>query len=184
MNEKLAELRAILQRHAPMLIAYSGGVDSAYLLAAANDELGSRAVGVIADSPSLPRAALTHSVNTSSVACAGLCTISSSDRSGGNWSSLDPRRRREIRMRGPGRPMFRLKKARKSRKETMFRLAVLYTRMNTKKRAANEQGGNPARNVRSHGGIRMHRERRRWPSICMRMASKSMHHVSCPPRSI
>ncbi len=39
-----------------MLIAYSGGVDSAYLLAAATRELGTAAVGVIADSPSLPRA--------------------------------------------------------------------------------------------------------------------------------
>ena len=58
MNEKTTVLREILRRHAPMLIAYSGGVDSAYLLAAAHGELGSQAVGVIADSPSLPRQAL------------------------------------------------------------------------------------------------------------------------------
>lgn len=58
MNPKSAELNAILHRHAPMLIAYSGGVDSAYLLAVASRELGETAVGVIADSPSLPRQAL------------------------------------------------------------------------------------------------------------------------------
>jgi uncharacterized protein len=41
-----------------MVIAYSGGVDSAYLLAAAHAVLGERALGVIADSASLPRQAL------------------------------------------------------------------------------------------------------------------------------
>ena len=58
METKVAALETILRRHAPLLIAYSGGVDSAYLLAAATRVLGTRAVGVIADSPSLPRSAL------------------------------------------------------------------------------------------------------------------------------
>ena len=58
MQEKVAALTAILERHAPLLIAYSGGVDSAFLLAAAHHALGGRAVGAIADSPSLPRQAL------------------------------------------------------------------------------------------------------------------------------
>lgn len=39
-------------------VAYSGGVDSSVLLHAARRALGERAVGVIADSPSLPRAEL------------------------------------------------------------------------------------------------------------------------------
>lgn len=52
-------LRQILRAHAPLLIAYSGGVDSAYLLAEARRTLGSGAMlGVIADSASLPRKAL------------------------------------------------------------------------------------------------------------------------------
>ena len=55
---KVACLEEILRANAPMLIAYSGGVDSAYLLAAAQRTIGSQAVGVIADSPSLPRQAL------------------------------------------------------------------------------------------------------------------------------
>jgi uncharacterized protein len=57
-NQKLEQLRAQLRAHAPLVIAYSGGVDSAYLLAEAHRTLGERALGVIADSPSLPRQAL------------------------------------------------------------------------------------------------------------------------------
>lgn len=45
-----------------MLIAYSGGVDSTYLLAEAAKTIGDQAVGVIADSPSLPRAALAEAL--------------------------------------------------------------------------------------------------------------------------
>ena len=58
MQTKLDALNTVLQRHAPLLIAYSGGVDSAYLLAAAHRALGDRVVGAIADSPSLPRQSL------------------------------------------------------------------------------------------------------------------------------
>ena len=59
---KLDALRAQLRAHAPLLIAYSGGVDSAYLLAEAHRTLGSQMLGVIADSPSLPRAALAEAI--------------------------------------------------------------------------------------------------------------------------
>jgi len=51
-------LAEILRRHSPLLVAYSGGVDSTLLLAAAHRVLGDSVTGVIADSPSLPRAAL------------------------------------------------------------------------------------------------------------------------------
>ena len=57
-RDKLHELRALLKEVAPLLVAYSGGVDSTFLLAEATATLGDRVVGVIADSPSLPRAAL------------------------------------------------------------------------------------------------------------------------------
>lgn len=57
-EEKIAVLRAQLLAHAPLAIAYSGGVDSACLLALAHETLGRRALGVIADSASLPRQAL------------------------------------------------------------------------------------------------------------------------------
>ncbi len=58
LREKLAALEGVLRQHAPLLIAYSGGVDSAYLLAAAHRTLGDKMLGVIADSPSLPRQSL------------------------------------------------------------------------------------------------------------------------------
>lgn len=58
MPEKLAALEDILRAHAPLAVAYSGGVDSACLLAVARRVLGDRVLGVIADSPSLPRQAL------------------------------------------------------------------------------------------------------------------------------
>ena len=62
METKVAALESILLRHAPLLIAYSGGVDSTYLLAAAHRVLGDRTAGVIADSPSLPRRALSEAL--------------------------------------------------------------------------------------------------------------------------
>jgi uncharacterized protein len=58
MKEKLDQLHAQLRAHAPLVVAYSGGVDSACLLAEAHRTLGSAVLGVIADSPSLPRQAL------------------------------------------------------------------------------------------------------------------------------
>ena len=61
-SAKLHALRTQLRAHAPLVIAYSGGVDSAYLLAEAQALLGSQVLGVIADSPSLPRAALAEAL--------------------------------------------------------------------------------------------------------------------------
>lgn len=58
LSEKLAILETLLRGHAPLLIAYSGGVDSTCLLAVAHRVLGDRMLGVIADSPSLPRQSL------------------------------------------------------------------------------------------------------------------------------
>ncbi len=48
---KYQRLRAILAEIGSVLVAYSGGVDSALLLKVASDVLGERAVGVIATSP-------------------------------------------------------------------------------------------------------------------------------------
>ena len=63
MTTKLQSLQEQLTRIAPVMIAYSGGVDSAYLLAEAHRLLGDQMLGVIADSPSLPRQnAKTHFV--------------------------------------------------------------------------------------------------------------------------
>ena len=57
LQNKLAALESILLANAPLIIAYSGGVDSTCLLAFAHRTLGDRMQGIIADSPSLPRQA-------------------------------------------------------------------------------------------------------------------------------
>jgi uncharacterized protein len=62
MHDKLVHLETYLREHAPLLIAYSGGVDSAFLLSVAHGTLGKLALGVIADSPSLPRQSLTDAL--------------------------------------------------------------------------------------------------------------------------
>jgi pyridinium-3,5-biscarboxylic acid mononucleotide sulfurtransferase len=55
---KSAKLRTTLQELGSVLVAYSGGTDSAYLAYAAHQALGEKMRAVIADSASLPRAEL------------------------------------------------------------------------------------------------------------------------------
>jgi uncharacterized protein len=54
MIEKERVLRETLSSLGSVIVAYSGGVDSAYLAWVAHDTLGSRAVAITADSPSYP----------------------------------------------------------------------------------------------------------------------------------
>lgn len=55
LTQKFDVLREILGSLDSLLVAYSGGTDSAYLAYEAHRALGNRMVAVIADSPSLPR---------------------------------------------------------------------------------------------------------------------------------
>jgi uncharacterized protein len=60
--DALGRLEGTLAGSRGMLVAYSGGVDSAVLAAAAHRALGARAVAFTADSPSLPRRELRRAV--------------------------------------------------------------------------------------------------------------------------
>lgn len=53
--EKEHRLKALLSGYGSLAVAYSGGVDSTYLADVAHETLGSKAVMVLADSPSIPR---------------------------------------------------------------------------------------------------------------------------------
>jgi uncharacterized protein len=62
MNAKESQLQAELRQLGRVLVAYSGGVDSAYLAWTAHRALGNDMLAVIADSPSLARTQLNDAI--------------------------------------------------------------------------------------------------------------------------
>lgn len=61
-QEKEARLKTLLEGYGTLAIAYSGGVDSAYLSSVAHEVLGNNARLILADSPSIPRAEVREAV--------------------------------------------------------------------------------------------------------------------------
>jgi uncharacterized protein len=59
---KLEQLQTLLRSYGSCLVAYSGGVDSAFLAFMAHQVLGEKSLAVLADSPSLPRRELEEAV--------------------------------------------------------------------------------------------------------------------------
>lgn len=55
MSKKYEQLLSLLKSYESVAVAFSGGVDSTFLLAAANEALGDRVVAVIGRSPSHPK---------------------------------------------------------------------------------------------------------------------------------
>ncbi|MFP4367473.1 MAG: ATP-dependent sacrificial sulfur transferase LarE [Bacteroidales bacterium] len=61
-EQKLNELKKELSKYDDLIIAYSGGLDSALLLKVANMVMGDRVLAVISDSPSIPRSELDRAI--------------------------------------------------------------------------------------------------------------------------
>lgn len=80
-------LRAHLGAHGPMVIAYSGGVDSAFLLAVGVESMGDQCLGVIADSPSLPREALADALQLARLIGAQVEVVRTDEMGDPNYTS-------------------------------------------------------------------------------------------------
>jgi pyridinium-3,5-biscarboxylic acid mononucleotide sulfurtransferase len=90
--EKAAVVEGMLREASPVLVAYSGGVDSACLLALAARAEGVEVLGVVADSPSLPRESLRVALEVARVAGAEVEVVATREFEREEYVSNPPNR--------------------------------------------------------------------------------------------
>jgi uncharacterized protein len=91
-EEKVQALRALIAECDSLVVAYSGGVDSAYLMHIANDVLGKRAMAVTAKSPSLPSSELEDAKTLAKKFGWQHRVIDTMEMSNPDYTANDPRR--------------------------------------------------------------------------------------------
>jgi pyridinium-3,5-biscarboxylic acid mononucleotide sulfurtransferase len=91
-NSKHALLQAGLRRLERVLVAYSGGVDSAYLAWTAHQALGENMLAVVADSPSLARTQLADAIAFASEQAIPLEVIATSELDHAEYARNDSQR--------------------------------------------------------------------------------------------
>lgn len=92
LSEKSAQLRARLLELGSVMVAYSGGTDSAFLAFAAYQALGSRMLAVIADSPSLPRKELAAALEFAAMHTIPLAVINTAELDNPSYQRNDAQR--------------------------------------------------------------------------------------------
>ncbi len=85
-EQKLKSLESELSKYERLIIAYSGGLDSALLLKVAHRVLGDRVLAVISDSPSIPRSELNSAVEFARSTGARLMIINTEELADENYA--------------------------------------------------------------------------------------------------
>ena len=92
LEEKIRAVEGIIRSNSPLIVAYSGGVDSACLLALASRAAGRQVLGAIADSPSLPRASLRQALDIAGQIGASVEVVATSEFENEGYLSNPPNR--------------------------------------------------------------------------------------------